>query len=178
MYDDSTPLRPDLIVRAILNGLTPWATLHKAKPLVARDPFEVLELLGADPPGLRLVVHWAGDEPLGEQMEQAPLVTTTLDIVLGLNLGLTATPDKQLLTGGALRPALYQLISDLRVAVLAIQFPNLATTDFLSYAGTRPLAAPDGVPLAAYTSRFTLNSVLPTPASTNPADFRPPALAL
>jgi hypothetical protein len=176
MFDDATPLRPDQIVTAIVNGLTSWAAAHHAKISIARDPFEVLELLGADTPGLRLVVHWAGDEPLGDQMEQAPQVTTTLEVVLGLNLGLTAMPDRQLLTGGASRPALYQLISDLRVAVLAVQFPNLATTDFLAYAGTRPLASPDGVPLAAYTSRFLLESVLPAPASTHPADFRPAVL--
>ena len=173
MLDDPTPLRPDQILRALVNGLTPWAAAHKAKPSIARDPFEVLELLGADTPGLRLVVHWAGDEPLGDQMEQAPLVTTTLEVVLGLNLGLTATPDRQLLTGGAARPPLYQLISDLRVAVLAIEFPNLATTAFVSYAGTRPLATPEGVPLAAYGSRFTLESVLPGPPGLLPASFRP-----
>jgi hypothetical protein len=172
MFDDPTPLRPDQIVNALVNGLTPWARAHKARPSIARDPFEVLELLGADTPGLRLVVHWAGDEPLGDQMEQEPLVTTTLEVVLGLNLGLTATPDRQLLSGGPLRPALYQLISDLRAAVLAIEFPNLATTAFLSYGGTQPLAAPDGVPLAAYGSRFTLESVLPTPPATIAASFR------
>ena len=176
MYDDATPLRPDQIVIAIVNGLTAWAASHKAKISIARDPFEVLELLSADTPGLRLVVHWSGDEPLGDQMAQEPLVTTTLEIILGLNLGLTAVPDKQMLTGGPLRPALYQLISDLRTTVLAIQFPNLATTDFLAYAGTRPMAAPDGVPLAAYSSRFTLESVVPSPVGVVPASFSPPVL--
>ena len=176
MFDDPTPLRPDQIVLAIVNGLAPWAAAHQAKTSIARDPFEVLELLAADSPGLRLVVHWAGDEPLGDQMAQAPLVTTALEIVLGLNLGLTATPDRQLLTGGAARPALYQLVSDLRLAVLAIEFPNLATTAFLAYGGTRPVASPEGVPLAAYTSRFTLESVVPTPPSTLAASFRPLAV--
>jgi hypothetical protein len=173
MFDDPTPLRPDQIVTAIVNGLMPWAAAQKARTSIARDPFEVLELLGADAPGLRLVVHWAGDEPLGDQMAQEPLVTTALEIVLGLNLGLTATPDRQLLTGGAGRPALYQLVSDLRLAVLTIEFPNLATTAFLTYGGTRPLASPEGVPLAAYTSRFTLESVVPTPPATMAASFRP-----
>jgi hypothetical protein len=177
MFDDPTPLRPDQILGALVNGLGPWAAAHKAKPSIARDPFEVLELLAADTPGLRLVVHWAGDEPLGDQMAQAPLVTTTIEVVLGLNLGLSAVPDKQLLIGGSGRPALYQLISDLRAAVLAVEFPNLATAVFLCYAGTRPLAAPDGVPLAAYASRFTLESVLPGPASVNPASFSVPVLA-
>jgi hypothetical protein len=176
MYDDATPLRPDQIVTAIVNGLTPWAGAHKARISIARDPFEVLELLGADTPGLRLVVHWGGDDPLGDQMQQAPLVTTTLEIIVGLNLGLTATPDKQLLTGSASRPALYQLISDLRAAVLAIQFPNLSTTGFLSYAGTHAMTAPDGIPLAAYSSRYTLEGALPMPPGRNPASFSPPVL--
>jgi hypothetical protein len=176
MYDDATPLRPDQIVTAIVNGLTPWAASHKAKISIARDPYEVLELLGADTPGLRLVVHWGGDEPLGDQMPQEPAVTTTLEVILGLNLGLTATPDKMLLTGSATRPALYQLISDLRAAVLAITFPNLATSDFLSYAGTRPLTAPDGVPLAAYSSRYTLDGSVPMLPGRQPASFSAPSL--
>ena len=170
MYDDAKPLRPDQIVAALVNGLSPWAKKQKARVSVARDPFEVIELLGADTPGLRLVVHWAGDDPLGEQMAHV------LEIVLGLNLGLTATPDKALVSGSAGRPALYQLISDLRVAVLAVEFPSLATESYLEYAGTKPLVTPEGVPLAAYTLRFTLDAAIQTPPSTTPANFRPPCL--
>ena len=176
MYDAATPLRPDQIVAALVNGLSGWAKKQKAKTSVARDPFEVIELLGADTPGLRLVVHWAGDDPLGEEMAQAPLVTHVLEIVLGLNLGLTATPDRALVSGSSGRPALYQLISDLRVAVLAVEFPSVATESYLEYAGTKPLVTPEGVPLAAYTLRFTLDAAIQTPPSTTPANFRPPAL--
>ena len=172
MLDDPTPLRPDQIVTAIVNGLTAWAKKQKAKTSVARDPFEVMELLAADTPGLRLVVHWVGDDPLGEQMEQAPLVTNTLEIILGLNLGLTATPDKALVSGSPTRPALYQLISDLRVVVLAVEFPSEATASYLAYAGCKPMVTPEGVPLAAYALRFTLDTAIQTPPATNPANFR------
>lgn len=152
------------------NGLASFAAAHKAAPSIARDPYDVLELLTIGPAGMRLVLHWAGDDALGEQTE-APLATQALEVVLGYNLGLSAQQDSALIQPGAGRPALLQLVSDLRQAVLALEFPTEVTMSYLAYAGCKPVVTPEGIPLAAYRMAFTLDASIPVADQYSPVTY-------
>ena len=147
-------------LQAFAQGLSPAGTVS-----IARDPFNVLELLAANPSGYRLILHWAGDENVSE-LPFVPLLRHKIEVVFGSNLGLTAKPDLALVQQIGDRPALFAQVDNLRSLLLGLQFANDTTGGFLEYAGAEPLIIPDGVPLAAYTLKFGLRAVPAQPQNT------------
>ena len=56
--------------------------------------------------------------------------------------------------------------------MLGIEFPTEATGSYFAYGGCKPAVTPEGVTLAAYVLRFSLDAAIQTPAETRPASFR------
>jgi hypothetical protein len=139
-----------------------WASANKAAMSIAKDPWNVLELLCATPVGLKLILHWAGDDNLGDQ-EEAFGSNNKIEMTLGYNMGLTAHPDQALLTAQPNRPALLTLINTVRERVLSLCVTDAETDVELSarYAGCETVTTPEGVPLAAYKLKFEFDAAFP-----------------
>ena len=154
-------MRIDEIVAAMQADLLPWVTTQKGKLSIAKDLWNVLEILCQGPQGLQVIVAWAGDSEEGGQ-DQEPLSTNNLEVVIGYNLGLDAAPDAGLVKSTVARPSLLKLVDDLRAHVLTLQFPEDETSQFLAYGGTVPVTMPNGIPLAAYRIRTRLTTKVET----------------
>lgn len=143
-----------------------------AKPLggrvsVARDPFDVLELLTVGPAGFLLILHDAGDdrvdlgldETMGlddEDNVQEP-VRMDIEVSVGYGLGLDAARDWRLIAGKGNRPGLPGRCRALRAMLLGLKFKDdEESLRRLRYEGRKAVVTPDGVPLAAYRMRFSL----------------------
>lgn len=151
-----TPDRLTRLVRDALKGLN----AEGAQPTisVAKDPWNVIEILTDAPRGVRLVVHWAGEEALGDE-PAAPLVTQRIEVIVGYALGLRAGVDAALVENLENRPALLRLVALVRERVLAMTFTDAyASEGIFRYRGCDPVETPDGVPLAAYRLRFEMDT--------------------
>jgi hypothetical protein len=154
-----TPAQLLALYQADLNT---WAMIKKAKLSIAKDPWHVLELLAESPAGLRLILHWAGDDSLGDQNE-AIGSANHLEVIVSYNLGLTAKPDAALTQDQPNRPALLKLVSDIRERVLSLFIPDAETAVSLSarYSGCETVTTPEGLPLAAYKLKFEFDAAFP-----------------
>jgi hypothetical protein len=154
------------ILKQLVEALHHWGHGVKATVTIARDPFNVLEILAATPTGFRLVVHWVGDDNISD-LDELPLSDNEIEVILSYNLGLTNRPDLTLIQGTPDRPPLYDLVDQLRAFVLAIRYPTNQTGSYLVYRGTKPYVTPDGIPLAAYRLTFHIQAAV----NVNPAPF-------
>jgi hypothetical protein len=153
------PLRIDQILSLLKTALEAFAqNLSGGVVSIARDPWNVFELLGANSRKYLLILHWAGDENIGEY-QFSPLLLHRIEVIIAYNLGLYATPDQALLKTNGERPPLYQSIDDLRTLLLSLQYSSPQTGGWLEYKGAEPVVAPDGVALAAYKLTFGLRAV-------------------
>jgi hypothetical protein len=153
------PLTITQILAALYAALQVWGASLGAVVTIARDPFQVLEILAASPEGFRLVIHWAGDENISDH-DALPLAENRLEVILSYNLGLTARPDLALIQGPGARPALLDQVDSLRAFVLGVQYPAGQTGTYAVYAGTKPFTTPEGIPLAAYVLAFKLKAAV------------------
>lgn len=154
-----TPDRLTRLVRDALKGLS----AEGAKPTVsiAKDPWNVIEILTDAPRGVRLVIHWAGEEALGDE-PAAPLATQRIEVIVGFALGLRAGVDSALVENLENRPSLLRLVSLVRARVLGMTFTEPdASEGLFRYRGCEPVETPEGVPLAAYRLRFELDTNMP-----------------
>jgi hypothetical protein len=164
-----TGLYPYQVIRYLRDALDQFARQNRGTVHLAKDPWNVLELLAENPAGFRCIVHWAGDKNIGNRdgVENLPLVTAILQVTLSNNLGLTASPEQALAEAVPGRQPLLQLLGLAREKVLRITWPeNLC--DPIRYVGTDPVGTPEGVPLAAYMMTFELDHALPDYASDEP----------
>lgn len=150
-------------------ALQTWSAPLKADVSIARDPFHVLEILAAGPSGFRVVLHASEDDNISD-IDQLSLADNLIEVILSYNLGLTARPDLALISGQQNRPPLLDHITALRSFILSLRFPTEQTGSYAVYRGRRPYVTPDGIPLAAYTLTFKLQSAVtvdqPLPLST------------
>lgn len=155
-------LRPDQILRYAKTAVNSVVARNKGKTLIAKDPWNVLELLAESPSGFRCILHWAGDKLLGDQ-EDLPLVTTRLEVILSCNLGLTADAQTALVEESNItaRPSLLNIVSTIRERILQKLWPASYTEEQIRYVGTEPVGTPEGVPLAAYRLAFELDHAAP-----------------
>jgi hypothetical protein len=151
-------LRIDEIVNKLKGALDAFAQGLSGTTSIARDPYNVFELVAANPRGYLLVLHWAGDKNISEVVIH-PLLAHRLEVIISRNLGLPARPDAALVQTIGTVPPLFQSVDDLRNLLLGLQFPAESTGQFLEYAGTGPLVTPEGVPLAAYQLDFNLRAL-------------------
>jgi hypothetical protein len=124
---------------------------------IAMDPFNVFELLAANPVGYRLILHWAGDSNVADAY--VPLIRHKIEIIFGSNLGLTAKPDLALIQAVGARPPILSQVDAVRATVLGLQFPSEPTGGILEYDGAETLVTPEGFPLAAYKLTFGLRAL-------------------
>lgn len=153
---------PDVLTRLVRDRLDSMAVRGMKQDVsVAKDPWHVIEILAASPRGLRLVVHWAGEEPLGEE-PMAPLSTQRVEVIVGYALGLKASADAALVENTADRPSLLKIVADVRARVLGMVFSEMdASEGLFRYRGAEPVETPEGVPLAAYRLKFELDASMP-----------------
>jgi hypothetical protein len=154
-------LRIDQIVNQVKTPLEAFARGLNGSVSVARDPYNVFELIAANPRGYRLILHWAGDKNISE-VSIMPLLNHRLEVVLNRNLGLPVKPDQALTDTIGSVPPLFQSVDELRTILLGLKFSDTSTGGYLEYGGCDPLVAPDGAPLAAYQLTFFLRA---TPAT-------------
>ena len=154
-------MTPDKILLALKTDLEArWAASNKARVSLASDPWNVLELLVNGPAGLLLVLHWAGEDQLGDQ-EQAPLATQKIDVILACNLGPEIEKGSGLVKDTPQRQALLALVASLRDEILSLTCPDEETGTYFAYAGAEGVTTPEGIPLAAWKLSFRLDIALP-----------------
>lgn len=154
---------------SLRDGLEAWATANKGKVQIAGDPFHALDLLLQSPIGFRVVVWWDGDEPATD-IHQAGIVSNRLKVSISYGRGLAKDPSASLVSGRASQKPLYELISDLRSKVRAIEFSNQAdeiSSVWAAYRGTTPIVVPEGIAIDAYDLNFTLESVIACESETS-----------
>jgi hypothetical protein len=159
-------LTPADILRVIQADLKEWAGTVRGQISIAKDPWNVLEILAESPSGLRAILHWAGDRQLGDQ-DDAPLASANVEVILGYAMGLSKDPGSDLVNPQFnARPAVLDLVSELRGRLLSLDFdsdPENAdeSAETLRYVGTEPVTLPDGTPTHAYRLKFELDHALP-----------------
>jgi len=164
-------MSPDLIIEKARAALASWAPAKGARISLARDPFDVLELLTVGPREALIVLAWGGDEPydlgLGEtdagsdDDNVSPVATQIIEVTVGQGLGLDAIKDWGLIAGKGSRPSVLKRVANVRGFMLSLLFPDDETTmRRFSYRGCDPWSTPDGIPLAAFKLRFGLVAVV------------------
>jgi hypothetical protein len=159
-------MTPAEILRAIQADLKEWAGTVRGQISIAKDPWNVLEILSESPVGVRVILHWAGDKQLGD-WDDAPLATANIEVVLGYAMGLVKDPGGDLVNAQFnARPSVLDLVSDLRGRLLSRTVDSDPgspdeSADTLRYVGTEPVTLPDGTPTHAYRMKFELDHALP-----------------
>jgi hypothetical protein len=159
-------LRPDEILKMLKADIDSFAGQNKAQVSIAKDPWNVLEILSESPSGFRVILHWAGDKQLGD-WDDAPLATANIEVVIGYAIGLSKEPGQELITSQFnTRPSVLKLVSDLRERVLTFDFDCDSASsdeagDTARYVGCDPIVLPDGTQTHAYKLKFELDHALP-----------------
>jgi hypothetical protein len=157
-----SPLSPAAVLNHLRAELKPWAESAgvRAQLSIARDPFEVIEVLGANPPGLQIVLIWEGDEDF-LNIPEAGIIRHRLAVVVSMNRGLRLWRGENLATAYGNQPALLERVDEVRQRCRLLRFPPEVTDQILLYKGADPEVTPDGLPLDAYRLRFHLTAALP-----------------
>lgn len=157
---------PADILKLLKPDLESWANTNavRGKISIAKDPWNVLEILAESPCGIRVILHWAGDRQLGDR-DELPLVTSNIEVVLAYAMGLNKDANSELMTpqfNG--RPSVLDLVSELRERILTFDFDRDGedeSEETARYVGTEPVTLPDGTPTHAYRLKFELDHALP-----------------
>lgn len=130
---------------------------------VARDPFEVIELLGEAPGRFRVILAWEGEEPLGE-LATSGIAAHTFKVVVSHNRGLSILRGENRSGGTRDERPLLELAQLVRDRLRSAVMPNQDTGRRLQYRGCSPVRAEvEGAALTqldAYELRFTLPAAL------------------
>jgi hypothetical protein len=160
-------MTPEAIITKVRDALNTWGGDKGARVSLARDPFDVLELLTVGPMEALICLSWGGDElfdlGLGEtdagtdDDNVSPAATQILEVTVGQGLGLNVVKDWRLIAGKGNRPGVLARVNAVRAHILSLLLPNDETTlRRFSYRGCDPWSTPDGVPLAAFKLKFGL----------------------
>jgi hypothetical protein len=143
----------------LYNDLAPWVAARHGYLSLAGDPGEVIEFLCQGPNTFRVVLHWAGDQDNTEQA-LGGIVDNTFEVWLIKAKGLLLKPGEHLIKGN---PPFLALLSDLRMAIRAMEFPEEVTNRYLLYKGAEqpdPALAVQ-LPTTGYKMKFELTTALP-----------------
>lgn len=162
----SDPYTPDALLAELQGDFEPWVAARKGQLCLARDPWHFLELLAESPAGWRTVLHWDGEANPGDVPEAGDFCVQRLSLGVTANLGLTAKPDQSLVKATAARPALLQLVAQVRERMRAYRWPEGITQGRALYKGADVIELPGsgGIPLAGYRLNFELLIALPEAA--------------
>lgn len=145
----------------IFEALKPYVEIsQKGRLSVARDPLDIIELLGEGPGTFRVIIAWSGEKPQGNKY--SGIVEHEWRVVVSANRGLP------LLTGSNLflprstttGPTLIEWHSRVRDILRQLQFPDRITEKVLTYAGAEPDAI-NGQLIDSYTQTWRLIAALP-----------------
>ena len=144
------------LLKFLADNLDVWATARRGSVSIAQDPYHVLELLNQKPNGFRVIVHWKGDD--AEAAPWSGITSNNIEIIVTYNRGLFIKPGGELITPRGGQPPLYEILGDLRAHVRNLQIPIAADMQnpWLQYRGTDVQNAPDGVPLDAYVTKWSI----------------------
>jgi hypothetical protein len=150
-------MSPAALLRHLHAELEAYASANGGELSVAGDAFHVLELLQGGPGRWRLILQWAGDRPLDERGRDG-LVRNQLKLIVGVPTGMRKDPGAALVFERYNEEPILDRWHDLRALILGRQWPLNGTQQevMLQYGGSKPLIAPNGVPMAAYEGTFTL----------------------
>lgn len=129
----------------------------------ARDPFEVIELLGEAPGRFRVILAWDGENPAAGTLPISGIGTHKLKVVVSHNRGLSILRGVSLHAAEAGRPSLMTLTRQVRDRLRTLLFSPSDTSRRLAYQGATPIRAEiegKATQLDAYELNFELTAAL------------------
>lgn len=168
---------PAFILARTVADLQLYAATTKGSVEVAKDPWNVVELLRTRPPSWLAILLYEADGVVKQANSATPVLQCTLGVYMAANLGLNIAPGTPLYTDEADRDALLTVMAGVRERICSLDLDadldnpgqSLAGIgDRWEYSGMRPESV-DGIPLWSFRMEFrTLYSVdaftLRTPA--------------
>jgi len=157
MPDPAPALNAKDLFALLVADLAPYVkdTLHGLFS-VARDPFEVIELLGEAPGRFRVILSWEGEEPVGTR-PQSGIVRHRLKAVVSHNRGLSILRGENRTVARGEDAPLMELAQLVRDRLRSALLPEGDTAHQLEYAGTEPIRAETTQGLAAQLDAFEIN---------------------
>jgi len=154
------------LLDAVYTDLQAWAATLGGHVSLARDPFDLLEVLGNRPAGFRLVLYYAGDSKADPSVRTGTVVQHVVRIIPHIDLGPTKEPLIALFRRTSARQLPLLELTDLvwarvmRYRIAGLTPPN----DGFWYEGLRDgVPLPDGSTLAAYNMEFRIRAARPWP---------------
>lgn len=139
----------------IAASLTAFCGSEKALFSRARDPFEILELLGNSPGSYRVIACWMGEKPAGDSAHSG-IVESEFIVTVSANRGMPAVFGAQLSVARAAgEEPLWEKVCKVRNHLRAFTFTGTGTEGRLRYGGTTPVAY-EGARLDAYELSFSV----------------------
>jgi hypothetical protein len=165
-FPAATAPTPDIYLEAFRLDLVEWAGELGARVSVARDPFNVLELLYAATAPL-VIIHMPGEENVRPDGPADPMTRQRVELTLSAPLRkLAAHPEAAISQAVSPAKPLLVHLSDLRKRVLAWRMDaTIVHHGRLFYSGFDQVTAPDDTPLAAWTLRYYFRAPIPAPAA-------------
>jgi hypothetical protein len=159
------PLTIEELMQRIYGALKPFVEEHARGHLsIARDPYEMLELLGQAPGSFHCMLLWTGDKAFGDRY--SGIVNHEFHVTVSHNRGLSLLRGESMYLGNVPRghddKPLVALLAIVRDKLWAMEFPDRVTDRKLIYVGTDPVVI-DNTPIDAFTMTWTLRAVLPPP---------------
>jgi hypothetical protein len=150
--------------KQIFQALEPYVVINQGGHLsVARDPLDIIELLGEGAGTFRVIIAWNGEKPQGHKY--SGIVEHEWRVVISQNRGLPHLSGSGLFLGrndGA--PTLVAQASRVRELLRSLRFPDRITEKILTYAGTEADAV-NGQLIDSFTQTWRLIAALPPAAN-------------
>jgi len=146
---------PDFVLSKLEEHCRKWIASKGGKSHFAGDPFEPFEILSAGPVGFTVIFSWEGDEPLVDNPD-APVELNTFKIIVSQNRGMSILLGEALVKGRAGQEPLWKVCRELRDLVRALVWDDGVNRQRMSYRGSKPVIAPQGVALDAHELKFAL----------------------
>ncbi len=152
------------IFDAIQADLQPFMAAQKGLISIAKDPYEVLELLGYQPGTLRVIIAWDGEEAIGH--ESSGIAKQLISVLVSRNRGLSVLKGDSLSASGGAWESLTKLTGQVRDRLRRLRFPEASTSEQLAFEGTETVVV-ENYPLDAFRIKFSLKIALPEPSPLN-----------
>lgn len=149
------------ILAALKTAADAWAAEHGASVVIARDPFDPVQIMTSGGQGLVVVISYAGSSKT-ESSRERPLGQGDWEVIVGTRLALPADRAAGIYVAAGDRAPLADHLDSIIQAVADIEIDDATTGHKFAYAGDAPLIAPDGQRLAAFVAKFNLTRIVHT----------------
>jgi len=144
-------------ISAIIKELEPvlafWAKTRAAVVTTARDPWHAYEIIASGTSGLMVVLGIGGEDVI-DAPRSRPLATPSIEITLGIGMGMSADSGAAMFHTDGKRVALVDQLDDLIETMYGVQVDSQETSHIFEYRGFAPLSLPNGLRMAAYRATF------------------------